>query len=262
MSTTRTVIMHFHIFKNAGTTIDSVLEKNFRENAIRGDGEKPKDILPMEIVIDYLNKNKNVEAFSSHQMRFPIPENNEIEFFPLVFIRHPIDRALSTYSFNKNRVDPISQISFEAKYMPLKAYIEWNLHPPSRKTKNMTIKNFQVLYLSRDNVESEVDNNDLNIAIEHLKSCPVVGVIDRLDESLVVAEEILRNDFPEIDLSYIKRNISKNRKNSLQERLDDVESQLEKSLCEDLRKHNELDLKLYEMANKELDVRIKKIEKF
>ena len=62
------------------------------------------------------------------------------------------------------------------------------------------MKNFQVLYLSRDNVESKVDNNDLNIAIERLKSCPVVGVVDRLDESLVVAEEILRNDFPKIDL--------------------------------------------------------------
>jgi len=258
----RKVLLHFHIFKNAGTTIDSVLEKNFLENAIRGDGEKPKDILPMEIVIDYLNKNRNVKVFSSHQIRFPIPENSEIEFLPLIFIRHPIDRAISTYNYDQNRVDPNSQISFEARTMYLSKFIEWNLHPPRKKTKNMTMKNFQVLYLSHNNVETEVDSNDLNVAIERLKSCPVVGVVDRLDESLVVAEEILRKDFPEIDLSYVKRNVSKNRKDTLQERLDDSESQLEKSLWEDLKKHNELDFKLYEMANKELDVRIKKIDKF
>jgi len=258
----RKILLHFHIFKNAGTTIDSVLEKNFLENAIRGDGEKNTDILPMEIVIDYLNKNKNLEAFSSHQIRFPIPKNNEIEFFPLVFIRQPIDRIFSTYSYHRNRVDPLSNASFKAKTVSLSAYIEWNLHPPLNEGTNVTMKNFQVFYLARDNFESDVNSTDLNIAVERLKSCLVIGVVDRLDESLVVAEEILRKDFPEIDLSYIKRNVSKDRKNNLQERLDYAESQVDKSLWDDLIKHNELDLKLYEVANKELDDRIKKIEKF
>jgi len=258
----RKVLLHFHIFKNAGTTIDSVLEKNFLENAIRGDGEKPKDILPNDVVIDYLNKNRNVKAFSSHQIRFPIPENNEIEFLPLVFIRHPTDRAFSIFSYNKNRVDPLSEVSFTAKTMSLSAYIEWNLHPPWPARNNMTIRNFQVLFLSRDDVESGVNSNDLNVAIERLKSCLIIGVVDRLDESFLVAEEILRKDFPEIDLSYVKRNVSKDRKNDLQERLDGSESQIDKSLWDNLIEQNELDLKLYEVANKELDDRIKKIEKF
>jgi len=258
----RKILLHFHIFKNAGTTIDSILEKNFLENAIRGDGERPRDVLPMDVVIDYLDKNKNVKVFSSHQIRFPIPNNNEIKFFPLVFIRHPIDRVFSLFSYNKNRVDPLSEVAFAAKTMALSAYIEWNLHPPWIARDNMTIRNFQVMFLSRDNVESGVNSNDLNVAIERLKSCLIIGVVDRLDESIVVAEEILRKDFPKIDLSYVRRNISKDRKNDLQERLDDSESQIDKSLWDDLIEQNELDLKLYEVANKELDDRIKKIEKF
>jgi len=110
----RTVCMHFHIFKNAGTTIDSIFEDNFNKQAVRLDIEKTDDILPIDVVIDYLKVNLEARSISSHQIRFPLPKNISFNLIPMLFIRHPIDRIFSIYQYNKRRKDKeqiVSQLS-------------------------------------------------------------------------------------------------------------------------------------------------------
>ena len=140
----------------------------------------------------------------------------------------------------------------------LPEYVEWQLN---HKT-NMSMKNFQVLYLSRDTTKIEVGLNDLNLAIQRIKECPIIGIVDRLDQSLVLAQEILRKYYPNINLSYVSQNVSKDRKDTLEERLQAGRSDLGDALWEKLNAKNELDLQLYSQTNKEFDKRIEKIENF
>jgi len=256
--TKKAICLHFHIFKNAGTTIDTVLEDNFSKDAIRMDVDKPADILPVEIVMDYLKKNPNVKAFSSHQIRFPLPKNNLFNFIPMVFIRHPIDRILSIYNFNKRRSDVRTIGVAQAKNSTLKEYIEWNF-----KNKTLMImKNFQVLYLSRQDTKSLSNSNDLDLAINRLKSCPIVGIVDRLDESLFLAEDVLRKFFPKINLSYVSQNVNQDRKELLEERLDEAKKEIGISLWNELMEKNSLDMKLYSFVCDELERRKKTIVNF
>ena len=70
------VCLHFHIFKNAGTTLDWILDKNFSENHLTLDDLEDRGArLQWDDVLKFLEKNPDVKAFSSHQLRFPIPEN-------------------------------------------------------------------------------------------------------------------------------------------------------------------------------------------
>ena len=256
MKQTKPVCLHFHIFKNAGTTIEWTLQKNFSKNFISIDTDNPQGIINIEKILDILRKNPRLKAISSHQIRFPI-HNNEFEFIPILMIRHPIDRAISIYQFQRKRTDANRPGIVKAKELDLNGYIKWNLGVKN----HMAMKNFQVLFLSDKPASSTADIQDYQIALQRLKECKIIGVVDRFDESLVVAEETLRDHFPKIDLSYVKQNVSK-RNESLEQSLKEGEKQIDKSILEKLLESNMFDLKIYLEANHELDKRIKNTENF
>jgi len=57
------VCLHFHIFKNAGSTIDWILDKNFSKNHLSmDDTENTGAILSWDKILDYFDKNPNVKA--------------------------------------------------------------------------------------------------------------------------------------------------------------------------------------------------------
>jgi len=250
------VFLHYHIFKNGGQTLEWILEKNFSEYAIRIDTDLTAGILSNDVLLDCLNKNQKIKSISSHQIRFPVPESTSFHFIPIVFIRHPIDRAVSVYYFNRKRTDLDNKAIQKTKNLDLNEFLKWNLENKKYKV----LKNFQVLYFSKTNGNSDVVYVDLQLAKNRLKQCEILGVVDRFDESLVIAEESLKQNFSDIDLSYIKQNVSPNRRDKLSERLDDVKSLVEEEVFNSTEKVNELDLDLYATANMELDNRLKKIK--
>jgi len=250
------VFLHYHIFKNGGQTLEWILEKNFSKYAIRIDTEDPGGILSNDVLLDCLNKNQKIKSISSHQIRFPVPESTSFHFIPIMFIRHPIDRAVSVYYFNRKRTDLNTKAVQKTKSLDLNEFLKWNLENKTYKV----LKNFQVLHLSKTNVNSDVVDIDLQLAKNRLKQCEILGVVDRFDESLVVAEELLKQNFSDIDLSYIKLNVSPNRRDKLSKRLDDLKSLVEEEVFSSTEKVNELDLDLYATTNMELDNRLKKIK--
>ena len=46
--------------------------------------------------------------------------------------------------------------------------------------------------------------------------CQILGIVDRFDESLVIAEQMLKPYFPDIDISYIQQNVSLDRRGNLE----------------------------------------------
>ena len=160
------IILHYHLFKNAGTTIDLILEKNFGENAIRIDVKKPKGIVSNNAVLQYIEKNPKVNSVSSHQLRFPVPEDSNFIFLPMIFIRHPIDRIFSIYSYNKKR-NVQKKLAEFAKKMNVSEYITWILN--SEESRDM--KNFQVLFITKPNNEVRESEKDLELAKKDSVNC-------------------------------------------------------------------------------------------
>jgi hypothetical protein len=248
----KNILLHYHIFKNAGTTLEWIFKKNFGRFAISMDNvDDPGHIISNDVIKQYVIQHQRIRSISSHQIRFPIPELNEINFIPIVFLRHPIDRVISVYNFKKTMNDRTSG-TMNAKKFLLNDFIFWSL-----ATNYMVISNYQTNFLSSS--ESDTSKCDLKTALERMHALPIIGIVDRMNESLILAEEVLRRIFPKIDLSYVPQNMTADITKDLEDRLTALEHKIGHSTINLLKEKNSLDMKLYDAACKELDVRLQKI---
>jgi len=256
------VCIHIHLFKNAGSTVDWILRRSFGGRFQRFDRlDDPANIYTGHDLERYLHKNPRALAVSSHQLRFPLPEIPCTRLFPIVFIRHPLDRALSVYSFER-RQGGIAPGNLKAMMSSLEGYLRWRLSQHAAGV----VTNFQVLSLSwyhgilREN--DRLDERHLATAWERLRGCAVAGVVERFDESLVAAEWILKPFHPALDMAYRPQNVTPGRLRSREERIASGRREIGRALFDRIETLNDLDLELYHLANEELDRRIALIPDF
>ncbi|MHA7816832.1 MAG: hypothetical protein ACX93N_10170 [Pseudohaliea sp.] len=99
----RTVICHYHIFKNSGTSFDQLLEENFPGEPIAFDGPYPFSVISQDELLKVIRNHPKATAFSSHQVRLPVPAALDVEVLPVVFLRHPLLRVRSVYEYLHRR---------------------------------------------------------------------------------------------------------------------------------------------------------------
>ena len=236
-------------------TIEWIFRKNFSKNFVKEDYlTAAGKIISLDVLLNFLKNNPNFVAFSSHNIRFPIPSDPEIDFISMIFIRNPIDRAFSVYGYNQRNYqdkDP----SKLAKNMSLKEYVIWNL-----VSNNRLMNDSQLQFLSDKSLEKKSDR--LKTVFQLINNCSIIGIVDRFDESMVLAEEILKKHFKKIDLAYLRQNVTPGREEKLENRVNSIKKELGVGVVNKLIKMNELDQKIYSHANNELNERIKLINDF
>lgn len=233
----RTVILHYHLFKNAGTSIDELLGRNFgarwtsQEFAInrRENGAA---------VANFIRSNPHVRAISSHTALLPRPRVEGIEIFPIIFIRHPIDRLRSAYEFER-RQNANTAGARLAKTHDFGGYLRVLLGNPRHRQ----IRNFQTFRLA-DN-EPRQKHSELERAIAAIQSFPFVGLVERFDESVKKLEICLQRLVPEFRVQSVHRNASLFRQAALADRLKEVTAMLGEELYEKICAANADDLTIY-----------------
>src|ERR1700742_4745392 len=95
----RFVIVHYHIFKNGGTTIESVLQREFADGFVSLHGPSADSVLDANDLTRFLDEHPDIRAVSSHHLRYPKPENRGWVVFDCCFLRHPLTRLASVYSW-------------------------------------------------------------------------------------------------------------------------------------------------------------------
>ena len=258
----RVVIAHGHMFKNAGSTFDWSLERNFGDDFLDHRDDKVMRQRGDKHILELLSEHPDLKAISSHHLYQPLPDVDDIHFEPVFMLRHPIERIASVYAFERQQ-DAETRGAKAAKSMNFRRYIAWRM----QLTVPRTVRDYQTYYMGGRPVyeaKSAVSFRTLNSAVENLSNLSCVGVVDRYDESMVVFETVLRTFFPDIDLSYIKQNVTKPRlgkKVDLESKVDDVLKRLGKHRSEILS-NNSYDLCLYRAANQKLTEAIAGIADF
>lgn len=97
----RTVILHYHIYKNAGTSFDHVLAHNFAGRHEMFDGPYPFFTIDQEQLDRIIMRRPDAVAFSSHQIALPPPSSLDYRPLCAVFLRDPILRIASIYRFKR-----------------------------------------------------------------------------------------------------------------------------------------------------------------
>jgi hypothetical protein len=225
----RTVILHYHLFKNAGTSLDQILKRNFGERWVtREFSTVGKN--NTEQVEDWIRETPEAVAYSSHTMMGPIPQVEGVRVISVLLLRDPVERIKSAYRFErKQRADTWgAQL---AKDHDFEGYVRTRLARPGDRQ----CRNFQThrLAIFVPGPEPELDR-----ALAALKQISVVGLVERFDEALAALEAELAADHPGFSWDSVRANTTSARDG------DDSDTSLNSLLIAE----NSCDLKLLDAA--------------
>ncbi|WP_456384886.1 sulfotransferase family 2 domain-containing protein [Desulfolithobacter sp.] len=252
----RVVIIHNHLFKNAGTTIDFALCRNFGEGFVdhRDDDNMRKGAAYLG---PYLSENPWIRAVSTHHLTLPLPSLDKVLLPQIVMLRDPIERVTSVYNFERKQTEATTPGAMFATQHDLKEYVKWRMNPDVGNT----IRNF---YISRCLPPRQFKKRpftaeEFERACAFLRSVPLLGLVERFNESMVLMEEFLREYIPGIDLSYIPQNVGQKRK-SAGERREFLKQELGEELFQELHEKNREDIALYKLGKSLVQSRIDKVD--
>lgn len=234
----RPVILHYHYFKNAGTSVDAVLSANFGNTWISAEFEGMNN---HEEVARWIAANPQARAFSSHTAQFPLPVVEGITVLPIVFLRHPLDRLLSAYSFERKQVSDSFGAKL-AKTTDFAGYVRARLDLPNDRQ----CRNFQATRLARFIPGPRI--SEMDRALETVMTLPFVGLVEDFDGSAARMESWLKPHFPEFKAFTARKNVSASRETTMEQRLERMRAGLGEALYAELLDANLKDLCLHHAA--------------
>jgi hypothetical protein len=242
-------VLHLHLFKNGGSTIESILSREFAGRFATVHGPAADSTLTGEDIASYFDKNPEITALSSHHFRYPLPALRNTVFFDVCFLRHPLERLQSMYCFLRQagRDEPLSR---KAKDCSAREFF-WRLmdHSPH------LLSNVQVQQLANaGRFTRPASGDDLDRAARIVREMAVPGVVEAFDESLTAAEYFLQPAFPGIRLHYVPQNVRQTSGSSVADPGRLRESWGEDTY-QDLLRVNALDFKLHDIACDEVQRR-------
>ncbi len=244
MSIERNIIVHYHLFKNAGSSIDQLLKMNFADKWMAYDGDTSNAIISSEQLEKLVVDNPDIEAFSSHQIVPPIPEL-DANVYPIVILRDPIDRIKSAYLFEWQK-----QLGLDTPKGTLEEYIKEKF----KNKRHNPIEEFQTIRLSnqhRDrfhNISNLEDDELLENAKNFISSLEFVGIVDEFDRTVALLLEFLKPAFPDFVGREVKANVLQDLSLSQDQKRAQIQQELSAELYEEILHRNSLDESLYQLG--------------
>lgn len=231
----RKIIVHYHAFKTAGTSIDFILESHFGRRWIEWEAEAAPEALA-----EFVSSRRKLVALSSHIALTRLPSLPGTTFFPIVFLRHPIDRIPSVYRFYRKHSRHQEPAAEMARRSSLAEYIEWQLGF------NRLLSNFYTARLAYWKTTPEYQEQpQLDRALITLAELPFVGLTERFDQSVERLNAYLQPHFPGFQARPVRLNITRQGDASLDQRLADFRAAIGDPLYQRLLQENQDDLVLY-----------------
>lgn len=248
------LLIHYHIFKNAGTSFEWALEQALGAGLKHYDTPTPGGFVSADDLVRFIAAYPDTRAIASHQAAPPPPRVPGRHILSSILIRDPLARIRSIYAFERKQVSE-SPGAIKAKELDFKGYVEWRLAATPR-----AICNYQVHFCCRDRAKSgrlPADRSDLTKAISHLDRIDIVGTVERYEEWLRLAESILSANFDPMALTSVRHNQTAaapgRSEAAIHERL---VADLGSALADQLVEENELDMCLHQVADSILTRRL------
>jgi hypothetical protein len=239
----RYVVVHFHIFKNGGTTVETILEREFGASFATLHGPDTDATLAASDLTEFLRADPHVSAVSSHHLRYPKPDIPHMVLFDCCFLRHPLARLQSYYT-HLSRTEAVRESARE--------FLE-NLMDAAPHQ----VSDVQVHLLANGGAFTRpASEHDLEKATQILRHMAIPGLLSMFDESLVAAEYFLRPAFPTIHLEYVAQNVTSARPDPAGDRLDYLIELWGTALYEKLVRVNQMDLELFRRGRAEITKRL------
>lgn len=239
------ILLHYHIFKNAGTSLDGILERIFGDDFYLYDKKNPGATIAPREINGLIKRYSNIRAFSSHQIKFPRPNVQGAVVHQVLFLRHPLARVESCFQFEKNI----------QKIYPRETTLEEYVRKHLDSERLGAVIGIQTRVLADNPLFSDGDfkktltNTVVESAIRNLDNCDAFGVVEKYAKSLEIFEKCFRlyfSDFYILDEEKRKKlNASKNPFGNLEQSIDSLKGQLNVDTYAQLKEELWSDLLIY-----------------
>lgn len=280
----RKVIVHYHIYKNAGTSFDHVLDHNFAGRHETFDGPFPFFTIDQEQLDRIILRRPHTVAFSSHQITLPAPSSLDYRPLCAVFLRNPFLRIASIYRFKRGPETadgtPIALLPPDQQAPALEqagAHVElagqfdttstglaaqqmdfagWLDHCLTSRTEIVHVSNAQTRFLSgvpraRPLLRRDAAGMtyDLTTALRNLSGIDLLGRTEQFETDVARFAAILANHgIPLTVPEDTRKNVTQGHDRSTAERVESLLSALPGALRQRIEAANRQDSQLYERA--------------
>jgi len=242
----RRVLVHSHIYKNAGASIDRLLWQSFGDAFAMLEPACGHHAIGHGVVQRFLDEHAHIKAISSHRIYPPLRLPGAL---PILFLRHPIERARSVYRFARaHSVTPDHKIARERDFC---AYTRWSL---ATHGEGAVLRNHQVYHLSSAAYRTaEPTEADLTEAKATLAALPAFGLVRRFEESCRLFNARYRPFLPAMRLANWSENTTGDPTITEADAIGQVCDELDDATYRSLLSANALDLELYAFAKLQFD---------
>lgn len=213
----RLVILHYHLFKNAGSSVDKILKRNIMghpaHRVLKRIGARilkshyPDRWVTAEfpakkgnnthLVEEWLRDNPSAVAFSSHSMQGPIPKVEDAHVVSMMLFRDPIERIRSAFLF-----DRLLGNAFAKDCKNIKSYVRNRLAIPG----DGQCRNFQTRRLANLVPGSESDLERAKAALDLLS---VAGRVEAFGEFMERLAQSISDYIPNFTWNLVRANASR-----------------------------------------------------
>lgn len=244
-------MVHYHIFKNAGSTVEYILEREFPGCFARLHGPSPESTLDGETLASFLADHPGVRAVTSHHLRYPLPVIRNTVVFDCCFIRHPLDRLDSVYN-HLRRADSGDALTRSARRQTPVEFMRLLLDKYPEQVSNVQVTQIG----NRGAFMRPASEADLDRAVQSVRNMALPGVVEMFRESMVAGEYYMRPAFPSITLSALPVNVGRRFIPSVAEREQRLVHLWGHDLYDQLNRVNAMDLELFRETVKEIRQRL------
>jgi hypothetical protein len=233
---TAPVLCFVHIPKTAGTTLNSILTRQYGRKHIFVLSKNRPDALPESFRKLRRGKRKKCRVMKGH---FPYGFHEVLDrpYLYMTLFRDPVERVISHYHYVMRSGEHYIHKHLGDELPGLKDYIESDVV--------REVKNGQTYMM----VGPKVMKRGENVAEQAKKilreNFAIVGTAERFDESLLVMKAVLGWKYP----FYVSLNVTQNKLKR---------SQLDPATLATIQKYNQIDYELYELADQMLDELLEK----
>ncbi|MGF1493843.1 MAG: hypothetical protein ACFBSC_15590 [Microcoleaceae cyanobacterium] len=249
----RVILVHHHIFKNAGTSLQYALKQYFKDQYYECELPNSQMVTTADLE-QFIVEHPEARVISGHHICWPTPQGEDYRTQSIVLLRDPLARGESVYKFERKQ-QAETEGAVMAKEMDFAEYVRWRLD----RTPTM-LCNYQTYYCSqqekgdRNRIPTEAD---LEVAMQNLQASAVVGTVERYEETLESANRRLEADYPGMALVYQYLNVTGKPEVPSQEQVQEkLRVMLGGEIVDELVEGNRLDQKLWQMADKILGERM------
>ena len=205
----RTIILHYHLFKNAGTSVDQILQRNFKDRWVTAEFP-PSQGDNSALVADWIRDNPDAVAFSTHTALGPVPQIDGVRVVSVMMLRDPVARIRSAYRFEQKQ-DADTWGAQLAKTHDLEGYVTTRLE----RVADRQCRNFQTHRLAS---QMPGDGPELDRALAALDAISVFGLVEDFNGTMQRLADQLQDDFPDFQWESVQANRTRKSKETAQDR--------------------------------------------